>query len=81
MKTTGQKTAVHWTPRDANREADALANGNSSGFDSAKEYKFDLAHMAWRILPHALKMGRISSRGKEKRTTPGQGQEAATQTT
>ena len=54
----GQKTAVHWTPRDANREADALANGNSSGFDPAKEYKFDLAHVAWRILPQALQMGR-----------------------
>ena len=50
MKAMGQKTAVHWTPREANREADALANGNSSGFDPAKERKFDLAHMGWRIL-------------------------------
>ena len=31
MKSMGQKTAVNWTPRDANREADALANGNNSG--------------------------------------------------
>ena len=53
----GQKTAVNWTPREANREADALANGNSSGFDPAKEIKFDLAHMHWRILPDALQMG------------------------
>ena len=58
MKAMGQKTAVHWTPREANREADALANGNSSSFDPAKERKFDLAHMGWRILPRALQMGR-----------------------
>ena len=56
MKSMGQKTAVNWTPRDANHETDSLANGNSSGFDLAKE--FDLTCMAWRTLPHALQMGR-----------------------
>ena len=37
---------------------DALANGNSAGFDPAKERKFDLTNMGWRILPRALQMGR-----------------------
>ena len=58
MKVMGQKTVVQWTLRAANREADSLANGDSSGFDPAKEVKFDLAHMRWRILPAALQMGR-----------------------
>ena len=44
MKAMGQKAAVNWTPRAANREADALANGKSSGFDPAKRSR-------WRILP------------------------------
>ena len=51
MKAMEQKTAVNWTPREANREADASANGDSSGFDPAKEIKFDLSHRHWRILP------------------------------
>ena len=67
MKAMEQKTAVNWTPREANREADASANGDSSGFDPAKEIKFDLSHMHWRILPDALQMGEDAVHDAERR--------------
>ena len=49
---------VEWTPRTANREADALANGDTSGFDPELEVKIDDKALEWIILPQVLAMGK-----------------------
>ena len=52
------KALVEWTPRTANREADALANGDTKGFDPALEVKNDDELPDWIILPQVLAMGK-----------------------
>ena len=52
------KALVNWTPRTANREADALANGNTSGFDPELEVKIDDEVLDWILLPQVLAMGK-----------------------
>ena len=52
------RALVEWTPRTANREADALANGNTSGFDPELEVKIDEKVLEWIILPKVSTMGK-----------------------
>ena len=52
------KALVEWIPRTANREADALANGNVAGFNPALEVKIDDKVLEWLTLPEVLAMGK-----------------------
>ena len=52
------RALVEWTPRTANRESDALANGDVSGFDPELEVKIDDKVLEWIILPQVLAMGK-----------------------
>ena len=52
------KALIGWTPRSANREADALTNGDTSGFDPRLEVKIDDKVLEWIILPQVLAMGK-----------------------
>ena len=50
------KALVEWTPRESNREADALANGCADGFNPELELKVDCENLQWSILPKALEV-------------------------
>ena len=52
------RALVEWTPRAGNREADALANGDTTGFDPALEVKINDQVLKWLILPEMLAMGK-----------------------
>ena len=62
MKKRRLNTTVHWAPRGTNREADALANGVTAGFNPKLECVLDPAAVVWTILPEALQMGREAER-------------------
>ena len=52
------RALVEWTPTAGNREADALANGDTTLFDPALEVKIDDQVLKWLILPEMLAMGK-----------------------
>ena len=52
------KASVQWAPRTATNEADALANGDSTGFDQSLECKIDPSTLKWCVLSQALQMGK-----------------------
>ena len=58
FKRTRIKALVEWTPGTANREVDALANGDNKGFDPALEVKIDDRVLEWIFLPQVLAMGK-----------------------
>ena len=45
------RALVEWTSMAGNREADALVNGDTTGFDPALEVKIDDQVLKWLILP------------------------------
>ena len=45
-------------PRERNREADRLANGDFSGFRDNNRVHVDLSDVLWYLLEDALRMGR-----------------------
>ena len=50
---------VEWAPpRESNKEADALANGVTDGFNPELEMKVDVAKLKWAMLPKELDAGR-----------------------
>ena len=53
-----EEDAVQRTPREANQEADSLANGDTSLFDPAPDCVVDPARRQQWILPEPLKMRR-----------------------
>ena len=85
MKKSSVKAQVEWTPREFNREADALANGDSSQFSPSLELRVEPHTLKWHVLDRALAMGleaekahdRVKRRGclpdrtqKQKRRKP-----------
>ena len=57
-----------WTPRDQNEEADALTNGEFTGFTAAHRVEVDLGPHSWKILPAAMKEAEdIYEKVKERR--------------
>ena len=56
-KRMGMKVLVGWTPRAGNREADALANGDSSLFDPRRRVQLE-SDVQWEVLDQALRRGR-----------------------
>ena len=57
MKKSSVKAQVEWTPREFNREADALANGDSSQFSPSLELRVEPHTLKWHVLDRALAMG------------------------
>ena len=58
MKHRGMRAIVEWAPRECNREADMLANGDSSLFDPERRIPVAAGILVWNVLPEALKAGR-----------------------
>ena len=58
MQENALKASVMWTPRETNREADALANGDTSSFNPALRVEIEPTCLQWLLLPSALEMGR-----------------------
>ena len=52
------KAVVEWAPRETNKEADSLANGDTGQFDPNLRVHTDLAKLHCYILLHALLTGR-----------------------
>ena len=49
-KKMGLKASVEWSPREANREADALANGELSQFTPELRIPVDARQLQWTVL-------------------------------
>ena len=58
MKHRGMRAIVEWAPRECNREADMLANGDSSLFDPGRRIHVSAGTLVWNVLLEALKVGR-----------------------
>ena len=56
-KKMGMMVLVEWTPSTSNREADALANGDSSLFDPRRRVHLE-TDVQWEVPDGALRMGR-----------------------
>ena len=52
------RAIVEWAPRECNREADMLANGDTSLFDPERRIPVSAGTLVWNVLPEALKAGR-----------------------
>ena len=46
---------LDWVPRDQNTEADALTNGDFTGFSPELRVKVDVASLPFKVLPDLLK--------------------------
>ena len=57
MKRHKLKANVEWAPREANKEADELANGDVHQFSPALEVKMWAEELDWYILPKVLEIG------------------------
>ena len=58
MKHRGMAAIVEWAPRECNREADMLANGDTSLFDPERRIPVAAGTLIWNVLPEALKAER-----------------------
>ena len=58
MKHRGMRAIVEWAPRECNREADMLANGDTSLFNPERKIPVSAGTLVWNVLPEALKAGR-----------------------
>ena len=65
MKHEGIKASVQWAPRESNREADRLANGDFTGFSLEFRIHIDVASISWYTLDDALVMGREAEHSYE----------------
>ena len=50
---------LEWVPREANAEADRLADGVAHGFDEAHRVGCDLGSLPWLVLPDLLAAGAV----------------------
>ena len=58
MELASFMSIVEWAPRECNREADMLANGDTSLFDPERRILVAAGTLIWNVLPEALKAGR-----------------------
>ena len=54
----GCKLQLEWTPREANVEADALSNGDASGFDPDKRIAVAMNSGSCLVMPEFMEEGR-----------------------
>ena len=75
MRRMSLRTVVEWAPREGNKEADWLANGNAEDFDPSLRIDVSASTLSWDILPEALEAGRAAERqsqaGRERGALPG----------
>ena len=57
MEAVNARMEVHWTPRERNEEADALANFETKGFSEEHRVQLELQNMDWYVLPEMLEFG------------------------
>ena len=71
------RAIIEWTPREANGEADALADGNFSAFNPELRIPVIASDMVWDVLPVALQAGRQAEHdfqyAKSKGSPPNRG--------
>ena len=60
------RTVVEWAPRECNKEADLLANGNTDLFDSSRRLEVTAQSLSWDILPEAQEAGRKAERALQR---------------
>ena len=68
VKARRVRTVVEWAPREYNRVADQLANGDVVAFDAEKRLLVSADSLAWNILPDALEAGREAERAFQEKT-------------
>ena len=66
MKRNRVKAQVEWTPREFNREADALANGDSSQFSPELQLRVEPRDLKWHVLDRAPEMGSIAVKANDR---------------
>ena len=66
LRRSGVRPDVRWAPREANREADRLANGDSSGFNPALRLRVLPPVGGWILLDEALVLGETAENEKKK---------------
>ena len=59
-KKMGLRASVEWSHREANREADALADGDFSPFTPELRIPVSAQRLQWTILMQALDLGRVA---------------------
>ena len=62
MRRMSLRTVVEWVPREGNKEADKLANGNAEDFDPSLRIVVSASTLSWDILPEALEAGGAAER-------------------
>ena len=72
LKRRNLQASVEWTPRELNKEADALSKGDFTGFRVENRVPVDLATTSWLVPDRALEWGaafekEASSRNRETR--------------
>ena len=77
LEARGAELFLEWIPREANREADRLADGEWEGFDVAHRVHVDFEKVSWLVLPELLSAGQkfyaeaLKSRASGKQATRG----------
>ena len=63
MKARGMRAIVEWAPREFNKDADQLANGDTDSFDPNRRIHVSSQTLNWIILPTAIQAGRDAEQG------------------
>ena len=66
MRVRDLSLQLQWAPRTVNEEADALTNGNFSGFTPELRVPFDLGSFGWIVLDGLMKAGGELQREKQR---------------
>ena len=59
LERKGLPLSLHWTPREQNREADALSNGQFGDFDMANRVEITEDSIKYLLLPERLMKGAL----------------------
>ena len=74
MRKMSLRTVVEWAPREGNKKADKLANGNAEDFDPSLRIEVNASTLNWDILAEAWEAGRGAERksqeARERGTLP-----------
>ncbi len=69
LEARSQRLELLWVPREANVEADDLANGRTDAFDPMKRINIDLAAQNWLVLNGLLEAGQQYDNERRARQT------------
>ncbi len=59
LEANGSRLDMSWAPREANQEADRLADGLTMGFDPDLRIPFSMVKASWLVLPSLLQEGLV----------------------